>query len=156
MFCDIVEQERGDGRRGSWARTTSSWRSRRLRRASRSRPGSCRSATTSHFEEGDASRLGQLAEILRLTLTRIGRALDRPPYNFVLHTRPCNQGTLEHYHWHFEIMPTLTKTAGFEWGTGFHINPTPPEEAAEYLREIQIRETETEDEGRTHHRPAER
>ena len=26
-------------------------------------------------------------------------------------------------------MPKLTKTAGFEWGTGFYINPTPPEEA---------------------------
>jgi UDPglucose--hexose-1-phosphate uridylyltransferase len=26
--------------------------------------------------------------------------------------------------------------AGFEWGTGFYINPTPPEDAAKYLREI--------------------
>jgi len=25
--------------------------------------------------------------------------------------------------------------AGFEWGTGFYINPTPPEEAARFLRE---------------------
>jgi UDPglucose--hexose-1-phosphate uridylyltransferase len=40
-----------------------------------------------------------------------------------------------YYHWHFEIMPKLTKVAGFEWGTGFYINPTPPEEAAEYMRE---------------------
>ena len=29
----------------------------------------------------------------------------------------------------------MTKVAGFEWGTGFFINPTPPEEAARYLRE---------------------
>jgi UDPglucose--hexose-1-phosphate uridylyltransferase len=28
--------------------------------------------------------------------------------------------------------------AGFEWGTGFYINPTSPEEAAQYLREIQL------------------
>ena len=41
----------------------------------------------------------------------------------------------DHYHWHLEIMPKLTKVAGFEWGTGFYINPTPPEEAAAYLRE---------------------
>jgi UDPglucose--hexose-1-phosphate uridylyltransferase len=27
--------------------------------------------------------------------------------------------------------------AGFEWGTGFYINPTPPEEAARFLREAQ-------------------
>jgi UDPglucose--hexose-1-phosphate uridylyltransferase len=38
------------------------------------------------------------------------------------------------YHWHIEIIPKLTKVAGFEWGTGFYINPTPPEEAAKYLR----------------------
>jgi UDPglucose--hexose-1-phosphate uridylyltransferase len=34
-----------------------------------------------------------------------------------------------------EIMPKLTKVAGFEWGTGFYINPTPPEESAKFLRE---------------------
>jgi UDPglucose--hexose-1-phosphate uridylyltransferase len=32
----------------------------------------------------------------------------------------------------------LTKVAGFEWGTGFYINPTSPEEAARYLREAVI------------------
>jgi UDPglucose--hexose-1-phosphate uridylyltransferase len=40
-----------------------------------------------------------------------------------------------HYHWHIEIIPKLTKVAGFEWGTGFYINPTPPEESAHFLRE---------------------
>ncbi|HZE81011.1 MAG TPA: galactose-1-phosphate uridylyltransferase, partial [Candidatus Polarisedimenticolia bacterium] len=30
------------------------------------------------------------------------------------------------------------KVAGFEWGTGFYINPTPPEESARFLREAQI------------------
>ena len=28
------------------------------------------------------------------------------------------------------------QVAGFEWGSGFYINPTPPEEAARFLREI--------------------
>jgi UDPglucose--hexose-1-phosphate uridylyltransferase len=28
--------------------------------------------------------------------------------------------------------------AGFEWGTGFYINPTPPEDAARFLREIDL------------------
>ena len=37
-----------------------------------------------------------------------------------------------------EIMPKLTKVAGFEWGTGFYINPTSPEEAAQYLRDIEL------------------
>jgi UDPglucose--hexose-1-phosphate uridylyltransferase len=33
-----------------------------------------------------------------------------------------------------EILPVLTRAGGFEWGTGSFINPTPPEEAAEFLR----------------------
>ena len=41
------------------------------------------------------------------------------------------------YHWHVEIMPTLTKVAGFEWGTGFYMNPTSPEEAAQVLRDAE-------------------
>jgi UDPglucose--hexose-1-phosphate uridylyltransferase len=32
----------------------------------------------------------------------------------------------------------LTNTAGFEWGTGFYINPTPPEESAKFLREAEV------------------
>jgi UDPglucose--hexose-1-phosphate uridylyltransferase len=42
----------------------------------------------------------------------------------------------DYYHWHFEIIPTLSKIAGFEIGSGFYINPTPPEEAATFLKEI--------------------
>ena len=38
-------------------------------------------------------------------------------------------------------MPKLTRVAGFEWGTGFYINPTPPEDAAVYLRDVML-ETE--------------
>ena len=32
---------------------------------------------------------------------------------------------------------SLMQVAGFEWGSGFYINPTPPEEAARFLREIE-------------------
>ena len=28
--------------------------------------------------------------------------------------------------------------AGFEWGTGFYINPVPPEQAASFLRDIRV------------------
>jgi UDPglucose--hexose-1-phosphate uridylyltransferase len=77
-----------------------------------------------------------LAAVLKDTLQRLNRALDRPPYNFVIHTAPVSEGDLEYYHWHLEIMPKLTRVAGFEIGSGFYINPTPPEDAAQYLREI--------------------
>ena len=42
------------------------------------------------------------------------------------------------YHWHIELMPRVTRVAGFEWGTGFYINPTPPEEAARVLRAVRL------------------
>jgi UDPglucose--hexose-1-phosphate uridylyltransferase len=35
-----------------------------------------------------------------------------------------------------ELIPKLTRTAGFEWGTGFYINPTSPEEATQVLRNV--------------------
>jgi len=88
------------------------------------------------FEHMDLSLYEQAAQILSDTLQRIYRVLNDPPYNYVIHTSSFPEVDAEHYHWHFEIMPKLTKVAGFEWGTGFYINPTPPEEAAEYMRGV--------------------
>jgi UDPglucose--hexose-1-phosphate uridylyltransferase len=86
----------------------------------------------------DPSDFADLARILKDTLQRLNRALDRPPFNFVIHTAPVSEGDLEYYHWHLEIMPSLSRVAGFEIGSGFYINPTPPEDAAQYLREIAV------------------
>jgi UDPglucose--hexose-1-phosphate uridylyltransferase len=79
-----------------------------------------------------------LAEIFSETLKRLEKALGKVPYNFILHTAPIRESQLNYYHWHFEIVPKLTLIAGFEWGSGFYINPTPPEDAAKYLREITL------------------
>ncbi|MBM4278388.1 MAG: galactose-1-phosphate uridylyltransferase [Deltaproteobacteria bacterium] len=87
------------------------------------------------YEQMEALLYGQAAEILSDTLRRLRQVLDDPPYNYIIHTSSYPEQDRDYYHWHIEIMPKLTKVAGFEWGTGFYINPTPPEEAAEYLRE---------------------
>ncbi len=84
-----------------------------------------------------------LAHTFKDILNRLKLALDNPPFNFVLHTRPISKDHQEYYHWHFEIMPKLTKVAGFEWGSGFYINPTSPEEAASFLRELELQKVET-------------
>jgi len=81
---------------------------------------------------------GSLAGILQQTLKQIDKVLDLPPYNFMIHTSPFKNEENDYYHWHIEIIPKLTKIAGFEWGSGFYINPTPPEEAAKFLREADI------------------
>ena len=86
----------------------------------------------------DEAEVLDLARMLKDVLMRLNLALDRPPYNFVVHTAPVSDGDLEHYHWHIEIMPKLTRVAGFEIGSGFYINPTPPEDAAQFLRGITV------------------
>ena len=89
----------------------------------------------SHFETTDQAQLQDLSWVLRSTLRKIDKVLERPPYNFVLHTAPVQESATPYYHWHIELMPKVTKVAGFERGTGFYINPSPPEEAAQFLRE---------------------
>lgn len=90
----------------------------------------------SRFAVTDAPAIHNLGWVMRTVLRKLDKALEQPPYNAIIHTAPLQVGPLEHYHWHVEIIPKLTKLAGFEWGTGFYINPTPPEEAARFLREI--------------------
>jgi len=78
------------------------------------------------------------AAALKEMLLRIYLLLDDPPYNYTLHTAPTRTTSDEHLHWHLEIMPRLTITAGFEMGTGIYINVTAPELAASHLREVKI------------------
>jgi UDPglucose--hexose-1-phosphate uridylyltransferase len=95
-------------------------------------------AHESAFEEITPNQIQQLSRILKEILMKISISLNGPPYNFILHTLPLHGENRSWYHWHIEIMPKLTKVAGFEWGSGFYINPTAPEEATKYLREISI------------------
>lgn len=89
-----------------------------------------------------------LAGVLTRTLRRIKKTLGNPAYNLMVHTAPVT-GTLTGRHeqsmhaaqdflWHIDILPRLTKVAGFEWGTGFYINPVSPEDATRFLREQDI------------------
>ena len=83
-----------------------------------------------------------LGEALKAILTGLRVTLGDPAYNMVLHKAPNPAlsfktwpGIDTYFHWHIEIFPILTKVAGFEWGTGYYINPVPPETAAGFLRE---------------------
>jgi UDPglucose--hexose-1-phosphate uridylyltransferase len=89
----------------------------------------------SAYEESGVDELRALAGALVNLFRRITRLLNNPPYNFMLHTAPLHEPQLEHFHWHLEIIPKLTRVAGFEWGSGFFINPVAPEDAATVLRE---------------------
>lgn len=93
---------------------------------------------SSDFQDIQKSEVASLASMMKLVLGKHGYLLNNPPYNFILHTAPLKSPKLPYYHWYIEIIPKLTKMAGFEQGTGFYINPTPPEEAAKLLRETTL------------------
>ncbi len=136
IFCDIIYQEMADGKRVVYE--------------NENYVAIAPFAPRSPFETWilpkahqpafgpDGKSFRGLAHILQRILKQFDAALESPPYNFVVHTAPFNEEQSEYYHWHIEMMPKLTKIAGFEWGTGFYINPTPPEEAAKFMRELKV------------------
>ena len=137
IFCDIIAQERGNGSR--------------IVMENENFIALCPYAPrfpfetwilpkyhSSNFEMDTNGHFGSAAGILKQVLMRIKIALDSPPYNFVLHSAPFQGDHSSYFHWHIEVMPKITKMAGFEQGTGFYINPIPPEDAAETLRSISL------------------
>ena len=137
VFCDVIRQDLSDGRRVIQENAEvvalspyaprfafETWLLPRRHGA--------------RFEEAPRHEYESLARMLKSVLQRMDRALETPPYNLIVHTSPFSEETGDFYHWHVEIMPKLTRVAGFEWGTGFYLNPTSPEEAAHVLRAAKI------------------
>ena len=99
------------------------------------------------FQSSKDEVLIQLAEAVQRVLQAYAAALNQPSYNLILHNAPFRRSrqlnawtTIDaDFRWHVEILPRLTGVAGFEFGTGFYINPTLPEEAAGILREAVTR-----------------
>jgi len=147
IFCDIIAQEMQEHRRivavdpdfVTWCPYASRF------------PFEMMLAPRRHCHDfaamNDADLL-KLAAHLRGIARRLKAGLEDPPYNFLLHTCPSFHmensrtgywSTIKlDWHWHIEILPKLSSTAGFEWGTGFYINPTPPEDAAAFLRTVNV------------------
>ncbi len=92
----------------------------------------------SHYENIQKNELDEMGTVLKTVLMKLEIALDKPSYNYIIHTSPFDSQAVPHYHWHMEIIPRMTRIAGFEWGTGFYINSVPPEQAAAYLREVEV------------------
>jgi UDPglucose--hexose-1-phosphate uridylyltransferase len=134
VFCDVIRQEATDGRR-MIAETADmvalspyaprfpfeTWIMPRRHQAL--------------FEDTPRQEIGSLARLLGDILRRMNRVLRNPPYNLLIHSAPLDEPAGDFYHWHVEVIPKLTKVAGFEWATGFYVNPTSPEEAAQVLRD---------------------
>ncbi|HWR88959.1 MAG TPA: galactose-1-phosphate uridylyltransferase, partial [Dissulfurispiraceae bacterium] len=136
IFCDIISQELGADKRVIYEND----RYVAISPFAPREPFETWILPKSHessFSPPDKS-FTSLAEILQRVLRQIDKVLDAPPYNFIIHTSPFKDEINDYYHWHIEIMPKLTRMAGFEWGSGFYINPTTPEEATKFMREAKI------------------
>jgi UDPglucose--hexose-1-phosphate uridylyltransferase len=73
------------------------------------------------------------AALLHDALGRLARRFeDGPPLNLWIRTAPRGA---EHFCWRIDIVPRLTALAGFELGSGLHLNIVTPEQAAAELRE---------------------
>ena len=142
IFCDIIKQELSDGVRivaevGGFVILSSFAARFPFELWILPKKHSC------DFYKLEPDEVTKLASALKIALCKLSKSLNDPSYNYVIHTAPFRredkQGywkTVDYdYHWHIEIMPRLTHVAGFEWGTGFYINPTPPEDAAKFLKE---------------------
>lgn len=99
----------------------------------------------SHFPAITDDEIHDLADVLRKVLRAVETVVRPPAYNLVFHTAPLGGLPLEHYHWHIEILPAFARAAGFEWGSGVHINPVYPEQAAQELRQTLANPSEFKD-----------
>jgi len=133
VFCDVLEKERSAGQRivaESDRFVVLSPYAARFPFETWILP----KAHVSQFELTPPEEHAELAAVLKKLLAAFNLCLTEPAYNFLLHTAPVADRCEQAFHWHFEVIPRLTRVAGFEWGSGFYINPTTPEMAAESLR----------------------
>ena len=77
-----------------------------------------------------------LADVLKRALSTLDRGLNNPDYNYVVHSAPPDEEDPRYFLWHLRIVPRLSTMAGFEIGSGICINPSAPEDTAEFIRGV--------------------
>lgn len=88
-----------------------------------------------YFENTLDEDIDYVVMALQASLKKIKKNLRDPDYNFFIHTAPIKEkNKYGHYHWHIEVLPKISISAGFELGTGVEITALDPNEAAKLLR----------------------
>ncbi len=88
----------------------------------------------SDFLDTQQVELADLSTILKNVLSRIYTGLNDPPYNMILRTAPVREARSLYLHWYISLVPRVSRMAGFEMGSGMHINSCLPETCADFLR----------------------
>lgn len=98
------------------------------------------------FHAVEKNDLLQIADCYKVVIQKLNKALNHPHYNCLLYTAPTRSSTAaarldgldRYFRWHLEIFPRVTMITGFEVGSGFYINPVPPESAAQFMQDVQV------------------
>lgn len=142
LLCDVVVEERRDGRRivaenasfSAYVPFAARW------------PYEVHLTPSRHVQaltEMDDAEHRDLAAVLKAVLVGFDRLFDRPmPYVLAIHQRPTDGHRYDYYHLHVELYPPMRSAtrlkvlAGSEIGAGFSFNDTMPEATAGELREL--------------------
>jgi UDPglucose--hexose-1-phosphate uridylyltransferase len=89
----------------------------------------------SRYEAISSAECLELARLMKRVLSSLDIIMDKPAYNWSLHTAPLRSTEMPHYHWHIEVMPRISRPAGLEWGFGCYIIAVSPEQSAREFRE---------------------
>jgi UDPglucose--hexose-1-phosphate uridylyltransferase len=90
------------------------------------------------FADAATREIVDLGRIMRTILRKLYYGLQDPDYNYVIRSPPVKEGGADYLHWYVTIIPRVTRTAGFEMGSGMFINTALPEESAAFLRRVNI------------------
>lgn len=90
------------------------------------------------FGDISSKEIADLGRVLRTVLAKLYHGLENPDFNFTIRTAPAECVGVRYFHWYMSVIPRLTRTAGFELGSGMFINTVIPEEAAEFLRNVNV------------------
>jgi UDPglucose--hexose-1-phosphate uridylyltransferase len=90
----------------------------------------------SSFLQTTARELADLGEMLRRVLRKLYVGLIDPAYNYVIRSAPLHDPGADYLHWYVTIIPRVTRSAGFELGSGMFINVALPDTSADFLRAV--------------------
>jgi UDPglucose--hexose-1-phosphate uridylyltransferase len=88
------------------------------------------------FLNATAHELADLGQLLNQVLSSLYVGLRDPDYNYVIRSAPLQDPGQEYLHWYVTIIPRVTRSAGFELGSGMFINVALPWESAAFLRSV--------------------
>jgi len=91
------------------------------------------------FGNSSDDELVDLAHHLKTVLSKLYFGLENPDFNYVIRSESPKECDCDYFHWYLSIVPRVSRSSGFELGSGMYTNPSIPEEISEFLRHVRIR-----------------